>query len=125
MNELLELNYLSDEELNNLIAETENDLILAPPELEKEILESIQSRKIVEFKRFRRQVASSIAAGVAALLLLPIFLPKISGTSEQNRYVPSKEAYMASRDIVTKEEALEQGPDHWLGGLFHETEEKE
>ena len=53
-----EYNYLSDNELERLIADIEeNDIVKAPPHFKQEIIERIDKRKqIIEYKRFRNRV---------------------------------------------------------------------
>ena len=57
-----EYNYLSDNELERLIADIEeNDIVKAPPHFKQEIIERIDKRKqIIEYKRFRNRVIASV-----------------------------------------------------------------
>ena len=56
--------YLTDEELLKLISDVEeNDLVEAPPEIVEKVLEKIDKKKqIIEYKRFRNRVITSVAA---------------------------------------------------------------
>lgn len=68
--------YLTDEELNSLIADVEqNDLVAAPPNILGSILEELPqnnaSDKIVEFRRFRMRVIAAVAAVVAFVMIVP------------------------------------------------------
>lgn len=70
-----EYNYLSDNELERLIADIEeNDIVKAPPHIKQEIIERIDKRKqIIEYKRFRNRVIAS----VAAIIILSVVTPSI------------------------------------------------
>lgn len=68
----LESTYLSDEELERLIADVEqNELVAAPPDLMEGILSGIETTTILEFRRYCFRVLTSVAAAVAILFLLP------------------------------------------------------
>lgn len=87
--------YLSDEELNNLISDVEqNDMVTAPPDILGSILEQIDvipecveevekithitdrkeeavSDKIIEYKKYRFRVIAAISGVVAAVMIVP------------------------------------------------------
>lgn len=106
-------NYMSDEELELLIADVEqNELVAAPPDMLEKILEHIEEdgasvpqdvksgNNLREFRKYCFKVCASVAAAV----ILIFALPEISDNptmqeSEQERFI------MESR-YATKEEAL-------------------
>ncbi len=120
--------YLSDEELELLIADVEqNELVVAPPDMLEEILELVRENEtdtvavpdaekntgnrktahsvktvtnIREFRRYCFKVCASVAAAVVLVLVLPTMSENSAGDmSEQERFI--KESRYA-----TKEEAL-------------------
>ena len=67
-----EYNYLSDNELERLIADIEeNDIVKAPPHFKQEIID--KRKQIIEYKRFRNRVIAS----VAAIIILSVVTPSI------------------------------------------------
>lgn len=69
-----ETGYLSDEMLDLLIAEVEqNELVMAPPDLKKGILDRISSERDVrkEYYQYCFRVAVSVAAAVILIFTLP------------------------------------------------------
>lgn len=117
----LENTYLSDEELEQLIADVEqNELVAAPPDLMENILaeteamyqsneqaseaesnaQEVNRNNVREFRRYCFRVATSAAAAVAIVFTLPAFL---------NAHVPDAPAgqdIFAPAKYATKEEAL-------------------
>ena len=133
-----EFEYLSDEELNKLIFEAEADLVQAPPGLLDSIMAEVDSgsekakppmktkeQKILEYRRFRRQVIISMAASIAASLILPMALSFMPEMPKRERPIETKEELMAKREVITKEEYTKRTSLDWLGGWINETEEKE
>ena len=127
-----ELNYISDEELEQLILDVEqNELVTAPPDLMDAVLAKLEEPKIrtvktvaakkKEFYAYCIRVITSVAAAVALVFLLP----EVSGTvlkqtslTEVNRQeipsreevsntVPAKEEVLATGKVPTKEEVLD------------------
>ena len=127
-----ELNYISDEELEQLILDEEqNELVTAPPDLMDAVLAKLEEPKIrtvktvaakkKEFYAYCIRVITSVAAAVALVFLLP----EVSGTvlkqtslTEVNRQeipsreevsntVPAKEEVLATGKVPTKEEVLD------------------
>ncbi len=106
---MTENKYLSDEELEKLILDVEEEkLILAPPDLLENILSSVDdsskppeivdfAQKKSEFRKYCFRVVSSMAAAIALLILIP----GISGIQE--REIPSK-ASVVSEKVRTREE---------------------
>ncbi len=133
-----EFEYLSDEELEKFIADVETDLVQAPPGLLDSIMAEVDSgsekakppmktkeQKIVEYRRFRRQVIISMAASIAASLILPMALSFMPEMPKRERPIETKEELMAKREVITKEEYTKRTSLDWLGGWINETEEKE
>lgn len=133
-----EFEYLSDEELNKLIFETEADLVQAPPGLLEGILDKVDAdsekakplmktkeQKIVEYRRFRKQVIVSMTASIAASLLLPIALSYVPEMPRRERSIPTREEIVKQQDTMTKEEFLNRNKLNLLGGWNDETKEKE
>jgi len=91
--------YLSDEELNNLIMDVEqNDMVTAPPNIQGSILEELdelvrysvelpqksQGDKVVEFRRYRLRVIAAVAAVVAFVMIVPGFTRAIPKEDSAN-----------------------------------------
>ena len=124
------MEYLTDERLERLILETEqNELVPAPPDLQDQILEALaweeetlEERnardKIIEYKRFRFRVMTTVAAAVLAVFLLP----KLESLQQQEieivKPIAKHEFSMESR-YKTKEEALNDSGmlETMLGGV--------
>lgn len=91
--------YLSDEELNALIAETESEgLVQAPKGLHAEVMKKIdrdpaasQKERKADFYKFTYKVVLSVAAA----LLLMTLLPRTIDTTPR---VPTKEEVMKDRE---------------------------
>ena len=108
---MTENKYLSDEELEKLILDVEEEkLILAPPDLLENILSSVDdsskppeivdfAQKKSEFRKYCFRVVSSMAAAIALLILIP----GIIGVQESE--IPSK-ASVVSEKVRTREEAI-------------------
>lgn len=114
------LNYLSDEELELLIADVEqNELVMAPPDLLEEILEHIaeteidiepdgealkQSPKptnnIREFRRYCFRICASVAAAVFLVFAMP------AASDNMTTHVPEQKDFAMESKYATKEEAL-------------------
>lgn len=133
-----EFEYLSDEELNKLIFETEADLVQAPPGLLESIMAEVdegsqkvnpptksKEQKIIEYRRFRKQVIVSMTASIAASLLLPIALSYVPEMPRRERQIPTREEIVGTQDTMTKEEFLNRNKLNLLGGWNDETKEKE
>lgn len=121
------LNYISDDELERLISQVEQEeLVAAPPDLMESILEAVVNRK-KEFHAYCFRVITSVAAAVALVFLLPELtkgmdlngaaLQRNPEKSEIVRTVPSYEEVMipvpsknevvAVKVIPSKEEVLD------------------
>ena len=68
--------YLSDEELQNLISSTEESgMMQAPPDFENSVIQTISFRnKQKEYKRFRFQVCMAMAAAILFMFVVPAFI---------------------------------------------------
>ena len=112
-----EYEYISDEQLEQLIAEVEqSELIPAPPEMKDRILDGMDDRKIREFRRYCFQVITSVAAAVAVVFLLPAIRDgDTAGRREENRIEMSweLEAQMEEPDRERSDRSILAGA---LGG---------
>ena len=126
------INYISDEELEQLICQVEQtELVSAPPDLEETILEAAglvpESIRIKpkasgkkEFYAYCFRVISSVAAAVALVFLLPElsvsgqrtdqmperYKQEVPGVEEVVDEVPSREKVILSGETPTREEVL-------------------
>ena len=128
----IEETYLSDEELDLLIFEIEqNELVSTPPGFADEILTRIgkqqeQENKRIEFRRYCLRVISSVAAAVALVFFIP------EAEMAEARSIPERQAMVGG--IISREKALDDTgmiTKIWkelnmkIGGLSNETEKKE
>lgn len=128
----MEETYLSDEELDLLIFEIEqNELVSTPPGFADEILTRIgkqqeQENKRIEFRRYCLRVITSVAAAVALVFFMP------EAEMAEARSIPEREAVVGK--VITREKALDDTgmiTKVWnelnmkIGGLSNETEKKE
>jgi len=120
MNE--KVNYLSDEELEQLILQVEQkELVSAPPDLMEIVLDAAARKK--EFYAYCFRVVTSAAAAIALVFLLPELSgwmkQKVSPDFVQTVYkqtvpayeivveqVPGKDEVLATQSIPSKEEVL-------------------
>lgn len=138
-----ELNYISDEALERLILDVEqNELVTAPPDLMEEVLAKLEKQTIRQVKKppvkkkefyvYCVRVITSVAAAVALVFLLP----EVSGTvwqqmplTEVNRQeipsreevgdtVPAKEEVLVTGKVPTKEEVLDD--TGWVEKVFRD-----
>lgn len=119
----MKLEYLNDEELDNLIRECESDLVQAPSGLLDKVLEQVDSsnagissitdirtvksreRKLKEYNRFKWQVVGTMVASLALFIAIQAFMPKINSYIGEPG-IPTKEEVIANREVPTKEELL-------------------
>lgn len=109
--------YLSDDKLQQLILEVEqNELVEAPPDLIDNIMESMESErrndiqalktenipnsKVKEFRRYCFRVVTSVAAAV----LIIFVQPELQNTQLSD--VPARQELIAPAKYANKEEAL-------------------
>lgn len=116
----LDQNYLSDEELEALIADIEeNDFVSAPPELLNQILHTIevselgikpltyfemQKKKTIEFRKYCIQVITSVAAAIVIVFLLPTSMKM---QKSELLSIPSKDMILEKQTVKTKSDVLE------------------
>lgn len=124
----IHMKYLTDAELESLIRKIEqNELVSTPPDLqdrilevldqEKKALEERQARdKVIEYKRYRFRVMTTVAAAVLAVFLLPRLESLQQQKTESAEPPMQHEIMMKSR---TKEEALNDSGmlETMLGGV--------
>ncbi len=124
------MEYLTVAELESLIQEIEqNELVPVPPDLQDQILEVLDQEakaleerkardKVIEYKRYRFRVLTTVAAAVLAVFLLP----KLESLQQQEiefvKPIAKHEFAMQSR-YKTKEEALNDSGmlESMLGGV--------
>ena len=109
--------YLSDEELEQLILDVEqHELVAAPPEILERVLDNIgtiqgnsnhnlgqnkpSDNKVREFRSYCFRVLTSVAAAIMIVFLLPELL------DTQLADVSTRQDIVAPRKYATKEEAL-------------------
>lgn len=108
----LENEYLSDEELNALIFEVEqNDMVMAPPELLDQILIGVENIERIpaqkkksthrEFMQYCFRVCASVAATIVMVFIMPEFV--YLETAE----IPTKQEVLAGEEYATREEVLD------------------
>lgn len=119
--------YLSDEELDALIVEIEQeDLVVAPPCIKERLLYREESKKR-DFAMYCLRVVASAAAAIVMLFALPGILgnmsPKIADTvvevyeSEiQKTQIPTRQEVLAGEKYASKEEVL--GETSFLNKVF-------
>lgn len=123
------LNYISDEELEQLICQVEQtELVAAPPDLTENILKAAgltqKASKKKEFYAYCFRVITSVAAAVALIFLLPEmtewigrqnvapdfikteYRQEIPAYEEVVTSVPSKEEVVAVKPAPKKEDVL-------------------
>lgn len=101
--------YLSDEELSALIAETESEgLVQAPKGLHAEVMKRIdgnpaasQKERMADFYRFTYKVVLSVAAA----LLLMVLLPRSIDT---RRPVPTREEVLSQKAVMDEVHVIPQ-----------------
>lgn len=100
----LENEYLSDDELNQLICEIEkNELVMAPPDFTESVLESIKPKNNKnEFTTYCFRVLASVAAAIVLLFLMPEI------TYTQTQKTPTKQEVLGTTQYASKEEVLDE-----------------
>ena len=121
------LNYISDEELEQLIACVEQEeLVAAPPDLAENVLATVVKGEVARKKEFYSycfRVITSVAAAIALVFLLPelsgwmeqkaspdfvqtVYRQKIPAYEEVVAPVPSKAEVVTGKATPSKEEVL-------------------
>jgi hypothetical protein len=95
--------YLSDEELEKLIAGAEAETIIkAPDDLEDKVIARIESserKKTVDFATYCLRVGFGVAAAIALLTIVP-------SVPERQFELPTKDTVLVEKEIPTREEVL-------------------
>lgn len=129
-NDFPDIEYLSDEELNNLILDIEeNNLVDAPSYIQSNIIEIINNnanKRIAEYRRFRNQVI----AAVAAILVIIPFAPKFSVLIQDNierASVASERITDASKYLIYDEglNSPDGKDEHSINDVFPQQSTKE
>lgn len=124
------MEYLTDAELDSLIQEIEqNEVVPSPPDLQEQILEALAQEtkvleernardKVIEYKRYRFRVMTTVAAAVLVVFLLPKLESLQQQETELSRPPVKHEIVMKNR-YETKEEALSDSGmlETMLGGV--------
>lgn len=100
----LENEYLSDEELTQLIYEIEkNELVMAPPDFTESVLESIKPKNNKnEFTTYCFRVFASVAAAIVLLFIMP------ETAYTQTQKIPTKQEVLGAMQYASKEEVLDE-----------------
>jgi hypothetical protein len=100
------IHYLSDEELNKLIADVESEgLCEAPADLEDKVIYTLverQKKKTVSFAEYCFRVGFGVVAAIALLAVVP----SVSGNIPTRDAVPTREEVLSGRHTPTREEVL-------------------
>ena len=124
------MEYLTDTELESLIQEIEkSELVSTPPDLQNQIMEAwnqemhaLEERKarekVIEYKRYRFRVMTTVAAAVLVVFLLPRLESLQQQEIESAQPLMKHEVVMKSR-YETKEDALNDSGvlETMLGGV--------
>jgi len=124
------MEYLTDIELESLIQEIEkSELVSTPPDLQDQIMEAwnqemhvLEERKarekVIEYKRYRLRVMTTVAAAVLVVFLLPRLESLQQQEIESAQPLMKHEVVMKSR-YETKEDALNDSGvlENMLGGV--------
>ena len=113
----IHMEYLTDSELDSLIQDIEqSELVSTPPDLQDQIMEVLNQEmhaleerkareKVIEYKRYRFRVMTTVAAAVLIVFLLPRLESLQQQETESARPLTKHEIVMKSR-YETKEDAL-------------------
>ena len=126
----IENGYFTEEELNALILEVEeNELVSAPPEFAVGVMAKIaefeERKKTIEFRRYCIRVLGSMAAAIALVFLMPNIEAK------EVEELPTRQEVIG--DTITREEALDDRTfltklmsnlSQEIGGILNETEKE-
>jgi len=124
------MEYLTDTELDNLIQEIEkSELVSTPPDLQDQIMEAWNQEmhaleeqkareKVIEYKRYRLRVMTTVAAAVLVVFLLPRLESLRQQEIESAQPLMKHKVVMKSR-YETKEDALNDSGvlENMLGGV--------
>lgn len=85
-----DISYLSDEELLKLMAEAEEDLVMAPPDLIPGVMQQIKTSgksredREREFRRYCIRVMASMAAAIALVFTMPSLMETVDKARNEN-----------------------------------------
>lgn len=127
---MMHMEYLTDTELDILIQEIEqSELVFTPPDLQDQIMEAwnqemhaLEERKarerVIEYKRYRFRVMTTVAAAVLVVFLIPRLESLRQQEIESAQPLMKQEVVMKSR-YETKEDALNDSGvlETMLGGV--------
>ena len=110
-----QISYLSDEELQKLIAGAEAETnVKAPDDLEEKVIARIESRqrkKTVDFATYCLRVGFGVAAAIALLTIVPFIparqiTPPARETVVTEKEIPARETVIGGKSTLTREEVL-------------------
>lgn len=110
--------YLSDEELNVLIMDVEqNDMVAAPPSLRGQIVDTIDAleekqSRIVEFRRFKARIIASVAAVILFVLIGPEVKDRIPESVKLS--IPK-----VNLEIAEEKEPFNLGDSHFFSSVIN------
>ena len=124
------MEYLTDAELDSLIREIEqHEMVPSSPDLQEQILAALDQdakameeqkarEKIIDYKKYRFRVMTTVAAAVLVVFLLPSLEGLQQQKTELTRLPKKHEVVMKNR-YETKEEALYDSRmlENMLGGV--------
>ena len=109
--------YLSDDELQAIMAEAELETtVRAPEDLEEKVIariESTERKKTIDFAGYCARVAFGVAAAIVLLCLVPS-IPEgkvtdmIVVAAPYEKDIPTREEVLGNRSIKTREEVLKE-----------------
>ncbi len=121
------IEYLSDDDLNKLIINTENEpQVQAPSYIDRNVLSVIETgerRKILNFRLYCARVGFAVAVSILFVCIVP-FVSDLKSNILLNEYaaeesLDSKEDVLALKPVKTKQEVMMEVNDP---GYFEKTE---
>ena len=121
------IEYLSDDDLNKLIINTENEpQVQAPSYIDRNVLSVIETgerRKILNFRLYCARVGFAVAVAILFVCIVP-FVSDLKSNILLNEYaaeesLDSKEVVLALKPVKTKQEVMKEVNDP---GYFEKTE---
>ena len=121
------IEYLSDDDLNKLIINTENEpQVQAPSYIDRNVLSVIETgerRKILNFRLYCARVGFAVAVAILFVCIVP-FVSNLKSNILLNEYaaeesLDSKEDVLALKPVKTKQEVMKEVNDP---GYFEKTE---
>ena len=121
------MEYLSDDDLNKFIINTENEpQVQAPSYIDRNVLSVIETgerRKILNFRLYCARVGFAVAVAILFVCIVP-FVSDLKSNILLNEYaaeesLDSKEDVLALKPVKTKQEVMKEVNDP---GYFEKTE---